>query len=83
MYKETEEDYKKSILFSTFGEMIFQICQTHLLLQQNMIHYEMREKKYARCLKKAGNRVEAYRMKDALHGYFCIKHKIRISTGNL
>ena len=31
--------------------------------------------KYARCLKKTGNRVEGYRMKDALHGYFALSTK--------
>src|SRR5699024_11515256 len=69
MYKETEEDYKNPY-FSPLLANDFSNLPDTLIITAEYDPLRDEGEKYERCLKKAGNRVEAYRMKDALHGYF-------------
>ena len=74
MYKETEEDYKNPY-FSPLLANDFSNLPDTLIITAEYDPLRDEGEKYARCLKKAGNRVEAYRMKDALHGYFALSTK--------
>lgn len=74
LYKETEEDYKNPY-FSPLMANDFSNLPETLVITAEYDPLRDEGETYAKYLKKAGNKVEAYRMKDALHGYFALSTK--------
>ncbi|MGN0396689.1 MAG: alpha/beta hydrolase [Candidatus Fimimorpha sp.] len=74
MYKNTEEDYKNPYFSPLIADDFSNLPET-LVITAEYDPLRDEGEEYARRLKAAGNKVKAYRMQDALHGYFALSTK--------